>query len=912
MELLLKDINGLQSGERGVRKSAFEKVLRTISDPQCALSKDDQFQVLKSVLRGLEDKTERCREIAIQIISELVPRLPADVLDWVLPSVVARIGLEPVAEESEELRLQLLRLAMLCVDTFPHELGPRNFLDYFRVLLENCLKDPFPELKKAACVGCQRLCEVEPKKVKHLAVPLAKMVKNMCLQHKHSNVRAEAVKTFSALLSHGGIEVLGDMKDEQDNRTTVYWMYILCCDNSDTVRSAVVAFLSKMLLDIPERGDQHRRLLPHLLIMLTDEYDSIRVAANSVLLGMGKLYMIDNEDNSVNVEKRRITMKDIDWYGDDAYPDMSLQTKSTLPLPDLSNRPHLGSRYVIAEVARTILDKILIDCLALDWTIPFSKHNKRVVALRCLQMLIYFCETNIVQFAQQILAALYKSIRDDNDSVRIESLVCVELMGKFMTPDQYLPFVISQPSAESQERAGPEADGDLRVERSRTKTVTVVSAGEVGSVHQHLPTLFSTAPHSTRASILIAFKFILLGSKHSLTSQQATMITKALTSADLVDLDAPELLLALVDAIRSFAEVLASRGFISTTENPMPDAVRLDAKQRTLDSMLCYALMCMKQSNTPAVVSAVDAALNALSILVTGNADELFSVHFGRLLLRHHNSMPVCAFSDLVLRASNIQYYTAELVGVFLARLADVNLALRVTSELQYFTVLEGLLRGRKVHFTGSQLEELLRVVVLHHATFRPGLPAHLFRKIAIACLSAVLHPFHRTSLKDQFNDQSNALAEKCISSWLGAIDSDDADMRLVCIAAAPDVVQLPMSAGGAAEIWEHLLLRFDDANDLLRLEVAKALFVALRDHDLMSGELKSEIRQKLATSVKKLLIHMDDHEETSGVKAAVASCLRELCRAGKDIVVALVQQAKGKHHTPRFCDDVLTFAQDM
>lgn len=912
METISKDINGLQSAERGVRKSSFEKVLRVISDPQCTLSKDDQFQVLKAALRGFEDKTEKCRELAILIATDLVPRLSADALDWTLPSIVARIGLEPVAEESEELRLQLLRLATLCIDTFPHEIGPRNFMDYFRVLLENCLKDPYPDLKKLACLGCQRLCEIEPKKVKHLAVPLAKVVKNMCLQHKHGVVRAEAVRTFSALLSHGAVELLGDMKDEQDNRTTVYWLYILCCDNSDSVRSAVVAFLSKMLLDIPERGDQHRRLLPHLLVLLTDEQESVRVAANSVLLGMGKLYMIDNEDNSVNIEKRRITMKDIEWYGDDDYPDMTLQTVSTVTIPNLLSRPHLGSRYVVAEVARSVLDKVLVDCLAMDWTIPFSKFNKRVVALRCLQMLILFSETNIVQYAQQILAALYKSIRDDNESVRTESLVCVELMGKFLTPDQYLPFIITQPAVETQEVPDPESQGDLRVERSRTKTVTVISAGEVGSVHQHLPTLFSTAPHSTRASILVAFKFILLGSKQTLTSQQATMIVKAVTSGDLVDLDAPELLLSLVDLINSFSEVLASRGFVSTPEAPMPDAVRLDAKQRTLDSMLLYALLCMKQCSSAAVVSAIDSTLTKLSMLVTGSNDELFSVHFGRLLLRHHSQMPVCAFSDLVLRASNIQYYTAELAAVFVARLTEVNLALRVTSELQYFSVLEGLLRGRKVKFTASQLEELLRSVILHHATFRPGGPAHLFRKIAIGCLSAALHPFHRTSLKETLSDEGNALAEKCISAWLGAIDSDDADMRLVCIAVAPDIVQLPMSPGCAADTWEHLLLRFDDSNDLLRVEVAAALHNALRDHDLMSGALKSEIRQKLAISVKKLLIHMDDVDETSGIKAAVSNCLKELCRAGKDVVVALVQQARGKHHTPRYCDDVLAFAMDM
>ena len=197
-------------------------------------------------------------------------------------------------------------------------------------------------------------------------------------------------------------------------------------------------------------------------------------------------------------------------------------------------RPYLGARYVVAEVVRSILDKTLQDCVAMDWTIPFSKHNKRVVALRSLAMMIYFSETNIVQFAQQILATLYKSIKDDNEMVRTESLVCIELLGKFVTPDQYLPFIISQPDALARQQEEAAAN-DVEVQRSKTKTVTLTSA--TGQPPQPLPTLFSTSAAATKSSVLTAFRYILFGSKATLTPSQATQIVRALTHADLFDLD---------------------------------------------------------------------------------------------------------------------------------------------------------------------------------------------------------------------------------------------------------------------------------------------------------------------------------------------------------------------------------------
>ena len=76
---------------------------------------------------------------------------------------------------------------------------------------------------------------------------------------------------------------------------------------------------------------------------------------------------------------------------------------------------------------------------------------------------------------------------------------------------------------------------------------------------------------------------------------------------------------------------------------------------------------------------------------------------------------------------------------MFVSRLADVNFSLRITVELQFFVILDQLLSSGTIRFTFSQIEDILRFIVFPYATFRPGGPAHLFRKVALSSLCGIL-----------------------------------------------------------------------------------------------------------------------------------------------------------------------------
>ncbi|AAZ11692.1 uncharacterized protein TEOVI_000336500 [Trypanosoma equiperdum] len=899
MDLFPKHLNELSDVARPKRLQAYTKLLDLCSDGK--LTEGKEFDLLRSCLRGFEDSAERCREYAIQIVSSILVRQPPSVLDWVLPAVVTRIGVSPVAEESEELRLLLLRLAVLCMETFPHEIGPRNYIDFLQVLLENCLRDAYPDLKKEACRACVRLCEIEPVQVKHVSLPLAKVVKN-CLLHKHSVVRAEAARTLASLIQRGAVEILADGKDEPANRTTAYTLFVLANDHAEVVRSALVDLLSMSLLDIQERQDQHRRLLPHLLLLVTDHFPAVSEKALQVLENMGKQYLLDNEDNTIDITKRRVTMKDIEWYGDEEYPDMSLTTVDTSLYPVLRRRPSLGARYVVAESLRGFIETVFADVCAIDWVVPFSSNNRRVVALRILWMSIYHTEKSVVQFVEQILGVLYKSLRDSQDVVQ-ESLICLEILGKFLTPDQYLPFLTSKEAPKESEASQP------TVIQSRSKTVVISSANGEAT---NSPTLFSTAAASVKCSILVAFRYLIEGSKSLLSATNATHIVSAMTKSDVLESDSEALLCSLLDTLDVVIKVLGERDFVATPDNPLPQEVRDDVNQRTLDSVLLYAFLCLRSSSFPSVQERVSKCTAHLSTVVTGQPGAIYDLHFKRILSRYGTRMPVSAFSDLVLSSSNIGMYGEQLSNIFLLKLSDIDFTQRVTDCLQYMRMLEELLWRKVPVFSGRQLEEVLRVVILPLGAFRPGGQAHLFRKVAVSSQCALLQEWHRKLLEPSLCDNAFALSSKVVTNWCNASDADDPEMRLMCMVNVPNLSYLPINAGSASDILQSIILRFDDSNDMIRAKAASGLLAILENKNEVCPIVIDEILSQATPLLKKLLIHLDDHDETVGLKPILVGVLKETAILAPSVTKDLVMDAMAKHQVPDYCQEVLLFIESL
>lgn len=902
MDLLPKYLNEAQDANKMKRCAAFKKLNEFVSQHMEHLDAATSFSIIRQCLKSFEDASERCREESVVITTNLLATQGPEVLDWVLPAVVTRIGVAPVAEDSEEIRLLLLKLASKCLTTFPHDIGPRNYIDFFQVLLENCFQDPFPELKKEACRVTTQLCAIEPKQVKVISVPLAKALKTSCLLHKHSAVRSEAVRSFGTLLQHGASQVLTPGKDEPEARTTVSQLYILANDHSEAVRLAVSSVLCCALVDITERLEHHSRYFPHLLLLATDSFQEVRAAAIDVLTKVGKLYMLDNEDNRIDMSNRRVSMKDIAWYGDDEYPSMDFTVKDFEQYPILKVRPPLGIRYAVAEATRNMLERILSDVAAIDWVIPYSTNNRKAIALRILWVIIYHCEKSVVQFTERILGTLYAVLRDESEDVRREAALCAEILGKFLTPDQYLPFITAKPS-----KTENEEESNVIVQKSRTKTIIFTSANEEGAPAQCVPTLFSTAAVSTKCSILVALKYLVSGSKTHMTGAHAMQIVQALTNPDILESDNEQMLLSWLSTMSVIFTVFAERDFIATPSHPLPDEVKADHKQRTIDSILFYALLRAKSCEIPLATAAAAKCIEELSSLVTGSPTGIYNLHTQRLLMRYGVTMPVGSFADLLTHTTAVADLGSLLKSIFITRLGEVDFTLRVTDELRYFSVLEQTLWARKATFSSADLEELLCVVIMPLGGFQAGNVAHLFRKVGVNCLCALFTEPYRSLLAPALAADDMALGARVLALWASASDSDDGEMRLMCLMTLPEVCKQQMPVGSANEIVQSVLLRFDDSSDLIRLRMAAGLLAAVQG-DGVSPHVLAEVNAQMVPLVKKVLVYMDDSEDTVGVRPVLLEVLKALGDLSPNIVVDLLQSALPSHHDPAYGQQVLDF----
>uniref|UniRef100_A0A146L7C4 Uncharacterized protein n=1 Tax=Lygus hesperus TaxID=30085 RepID=A0A146L7C4_LYGHE len=210
--------------------------------------------------------------------------------------------------------------------------------------------------------------------------------------------------------------------------------------------------------------------------------------------------------------------------------------------------------------------------------------------------------------------------------------------------------------------------------------------------HTKLPTLFSTSGVATKCAILTSLPHFLRGSARKLTSTDALQVVQALTNKDLIDCANEELLLCLVNALRTSVDVFTLRGFIATPDKQLPETIKADVKQRTLDSIVFYSALCLRHDTFASVQAAAAKLIDSLSRCVTGDGQGIYNIHAKRLLYRYGTSMPVGALRELVLNTGDSFLPSKLLKDMFVYHLSQVNFALRVVNELQYFQVLEQLL----------------------------------------------------------------------------------------------------------------------------------------------------------------------------------------------------------------------------
>eukprot|EP01059_Diplonema_ambulator_P037329 TRINITY_DN9831_c0_g1_i4.p1 TRINITY_DN9831_c0_g1~~TRINITY_DN9831_c0_g1_i4.p1 ORF type:complete len:731 (+),score=244.37 TRINITY_DN9831_c0_g1_i4:156-2195(+) len=609
-------------------------------------------ELIKPLLKVFEDKRDRHRETAAVLVKENLKHLQYESMEWILPVVVSRLANEPAVEQAEPVRLELIGVLNACLQAFPHDIVKRGFLDYFAAVLKVCVKDGDPDMKMACCTCITHLCTACRENTKMVAINIAAAMKPN-LRVKQWKVREASIKAFGQLVKHGATEIIYDFRDEPNEMlTTKAFLKALTCDRSESVRQATLDVVADWMMETTDRLDMHRHFVPIVLLAMTDEIEEVRAKARHIMMGLAAFYEMDNEDNRIDIDSRRITLKDIKWYADDTYPDMTMSIKSNLPGTDLRERPPIGARLVVAECCRTFIPSLLQDIIALEWTISNSNVNRRTAAIRILIMTLWFIESNALQYMQGILDALYKVLRDDDAAIKNEAYFCLELMGKLHNPDNYIPLLLTKSdkgSLEIQEQAADDSEVEHREIRRRTLTI------------------FSTTANTTKVNILIAFRYLLMGSS-VLSEEQACIITQAVTSNDVVDSEAPEQLMALAQLIEVFQELLLRFGHIKKYE----DTASGYEGETPLDFYLFFTLLDIQTCVDVKVTAEAQRVLDKLNACLTGSTTGLYTKHFLRSIADIKN-VPLPVLKMLIKHGGPmLTKYTSNIVDIFLSYLHNV------------------------------------------------------------------------------------------------------------------------------------------------------------------------------------------------------------------------------------------------
>eukprot|EP00434_Breviolum_minutum_P033786 symbB.v1.2.029896.t2/scaffold3318.1/size84623/5 len=203
-----RDINCLCDNDRAVRRGAvvkLEKALLSGGKTQVApayLQRLFLEELHKPLFRMFADQGEKCREVSLSMTLRFSDLLPVQEVENVLPLLLAallgRFRSQPFPEQSEELRLEALRVLSHLFDVCKEKLNP--FASDILDALSKALTDSCPDAKKECCEITKKVSQYfDAERVSRAANPLVgSLLAN--LKHQQWKVRRATLESIGALL----------------------------------------------------------------------------------------------------------------------------------------------------------------------------------------------------------------------------------------------------------------------------------------------------------------------------------------------------------------------------------------------------------------------------------------------------------------------------------------------------------------------------------------------------------------------------------------------------------------------------------------------------------------------------------------------------------------------------------------
>ena len=426
-------------------------------DATAAAPGDELLQALApalfpTLLRGLKDPVEKVREKCATLVTEYVARLDdaAPALKSLMPALAAVVGVHPVEEPSEEIRLMLVELAHAAARK--SGVGMTPFVEEFVAVVVVGARDQFHDVKKAVCAAIRTVAgpggvprDVLSPRVKTI---LAAILPDC--QHRHSQVRLAALSAASALFPAATPLVAAE--------TLAPGVRPLCADRTPAVRAAFHAALADWLtaegtpnrsadeeenpatfapVPPPPEGCALRHapvFLPMLLTGVADETDANGRAALALVERVGLA-------NDAALGAVAETADGVAETADGASFDAStLADLVDLP-PPFDGAPHPAARRLVRALVDTILPAALSETR--EWT-----ASQRNAGARLLGTTLAFARDAATPRLPSIISTCVAAVSDDDRDTAERVVTAARLVGAYASPRDWIPLCVDAFAAE--------------------------------------------------------------------------------------------------------------------------------------------------------------------------------------------------------------------------------------------------------------------------------------------------------------------------------------------------------------------------------------------------------------------------------------------------------------------------------
>lgn len=206
----------IQNQERMIRQKALKEFLKFCQDEK-NLNRENAIEIFDftylCLIKCYSDKYEMCRSLACLIISEILKHLQQNdyYLSLLVPVIAKRLAPIEIIEESEEMRLQLLKQLNFIIDKYKELkvtgavrdkssdgedrlLKPYNdIIDILKVRL----MDNYPAILKECC-DIIKLTAIASSSFHYRAESLAEPLITL-LKHRHSGIRIAAIEALGVV-----------------------------------------------------------------------------------------------------------------------------------------------------------------------------------------------------------------------------------------------------------------------------------------------------------------------------------------------------------------------------------------------------------------------------------------------------------------------------------------------------------------------------------------------------------------------------------------------------------------------------------------------------------------------------------------------------------------------------------------